>query len=266
MNYTLFVDESGDQGLRKVRSKLRSHGASEYLTLGAVLVPDFLLESYRDELRKVSTLIGEKPLHCVDLKHFEVCAFCREVCRLKVCFFGVVSQKSTLGDYKGKIEGDRQAQSYYNKCSHYLLEMVGGFVEQSHSRVDEIAIIFEEKNHDYDRLRNYISTVRAKPMNERAKLLQNIDPAKIVSMKKSEEPLLAIADLVAHGLLQAFSAGPKNYGFPEQRYLRELKHKFWSDPGSGQIADYGINFIKKYEMTMDENEKRFCEKFYVRHE
>ncbi|WP_131802562.1 hypothetical protein [Yoonia litorea] len=103
-------------------------GASSYLTMGAVLVPSINLPKIRKDLELMRGKIDAKELHCTDLSHGQV-AFCaREVKKLRMLAFGVISKKSTIGDYRKSIEGEKQAQDYYNKCAQYLFELVGAYV------------------------------------------------------------------------------------------------------------------------------------------
>ena len=48
-NYTLYIDESGEAGINKVRSDL-SPGASPYMTLGGCLVANSDAEKIRNKL------------------------------------------------------------------------------------------------------------------------------------------------------------------------------------------------------------------------
>lgn len=260
--YTLFIDESGDQGLEVVRNEINKYGASPYLCFGGVLVPNKNLDSVREVLRCISIELKNKELHCVDLNHFETSYFARTICKQQILLFGVISKKSTLGGYKELIEGKNQAADYYNKCSQYLLERVGHFMSEKRIESDKVSIVFEEKNHDYQRLRNFIGTVRKSPHDSRANYLQRIDPLSIRSETKAKEILLSIADLVAFSLRQSVDASSKNFGVPEQRYFRELKEKFWLS-SDGSIANYGLKYIKgPISIGLKDKDLKFALKMY----
>lgn len=217
----------------------------------------------RTELQLVSNKFGGKPLHCADLNHFQVSYFARNIQSQKVLLFGVLSKKETLEEYREKIIGRYQADDYYNKCTHYLLELVGQFMSENDYTSDQLTIIFEKKNHDYQRMRNYLSTIRRSPVDGRAKYLQRIDPISIQAVEKKNETLLSIADLTAFSLRQSFDGSAKNFGIPEQRYLRELKPKFFKDQSSGKVANVGIKFVKgPFNMSLKGENFAFAMKFY----
>ena len=242
--YTLYVDESGDQDLERFRDVGRSHGSDPYLVFGAALVPNNLKADFRKKLADIQRTIGAKELHCADLSHLKVSYLSNSVKNMRVLLFGAVSKKKTVGTYKEKISGKKQAEDYYNKCVHYLLERVGEFMSENGIEPSHLSIVFEKKRHNYERLRSYIRTIQARPVDARARFLQRIDSLSITAQGKADEPLLALADVTAYSLYQCFNETLTNYGLPEQRYFREIKSKFWSDPETGVVANKGIKFIK----------------------
>jgi len=140
--YTLLIDESGDQGLERVMTHEQPFGASSYLTMGAVLVPTTLLPSVREQLDGVRSKLGVTQLHCTDMNHLNVAYLAKTMSRLRILAFGVISKKSTLGDYRKMIEGKKQAQDYYNKCSQYLFELVAMFCSEHGLGSADIEILF----------------------------------------------------------------------------------------------------------------------------
>lgn len=262
-HYTLFVDESGDQDLDKFRTDKRQNGSDPYLVFGAALVPTRSLGVFRNELKDVLERIDSKSLHCIDLLHLKRAYFARRVAGMRVLLFGVVSKKETVGDYRQKIEGKNSRQDYYNKCAIYLLERVGHFMSVHDYSSDQLSVIFEKKNHDYQRLRNFVSTVRRTPIDDRAKYLSAIDPLGITAVAKKDEILLSLADLAAFSLYQSVSQTKSNFFLPEQRYLIELKEKFWRNPETNQVANHGIKYIKgPYAMGLQNDALSLARKFY----
>ena len=235
--FTLYIDESGEAGIGKIRTA-KSGGASPYMTLGAVLIPNESRKRAVETLDKLKGEIGKKRLHCAELKHYQLIHFARTVAARKLRFFGVISRKGTLGKYKTEIADD--STMYYNKCAQYLLERVGWFMETRKVPRDNVDIVFEKANIDYSKMRNLIRTCQRNPRHKNTKRLQNIDADRIVVRKKSEEPLLQIADLVAHSLYKCVDKSNKNYGIPEPRYVRELASRFFGDPDSAKVVGAGL--------------------------
>lgn len=208
--------------------------------------------------------MDRKSLHCCEMNHHQVAYFSRVVGQqphLKL--FAFVSKKETLGSYKSKISGDHQAQFYYNKCAQLLLEQVGSFLREKKILKDQLSIVFEERSgHDYDRLRTYLKKIIANPIDNRSIPLAQIDPLSITSMSKNNDPLLSFADLTAHAVYQAVNFTSTNYGLADQRYLRELSNKFYCNPETKCIGDFGLKMMKWREMGLDEISYRYFSKLH----
>jgi hypothetical protein len=235
--YTLFIDESGDAGIGQTRSK-ENGGASPYMTLGAVLIENSLLEDLRQAINNLHITFNKPELHCKNLRHFQKLHFAKLFAKMPLVSFGTISLKETLGWYKDKIDAD--SKLYYNKCAQLLLECVGEHLALAKIKPNELDIIFEEGNFAYEKLRNLIKTCQRSPIRERVKLLKNIDANKITAKKKSEEPLLQLSDLVAHSLYKCVDKSNGCYHITEPRYLIEISNTFYHDINTGQIIGKGI--------------------------
>lgn len=263
---TLLIDESGDQGLDRVMTHENPFGASSYLTMGAALVPTSHLPMYRETLEAIRTKLEVRALHCTDMSHAQVSYLAKEVSNLRMITFGVISKKSTLGDYQDTLKGENQAQDYYNKCSQYLFELVASYASTKNLDASNIDIIFEEKRgHDYRRLGRYLTAIANRPMNSRAAKLAHLIPFQIGHKTKLDEPALSVSDAVAYALHKAFCSENNKLNLTEQRYLRELKSKFHRCPDTGQIANFGVKFIKgPVDMGLQGADGDFAMKFYAK--
>ena len=268
MEYSLYVDESGDLGIDKVRSGACASGASPFLTLGAILLPWNLEKDFEDFLNDMKSEIGSD-LHCKKLNHFDKAFFARrltEFARLRegIVLFGVISKKETLEkSYKGVIrESKKPDQRYYNKCIQFLLQMLGAYSAKNKICRDDIRIILETRGkHDYEKLRNYTRAIINNPKYESAKSLRGINPDFITNKTKAEEIKLAAADLIAHSLFSSVDSKKYNYSIPEERYLRELLPIFNQDPHSKDLGCYGIEYITGIRnMGFSGRQKKFAEK------
>jgi hypothetical protein len=171
-----------------------------------------------------------------------------------------------MGDFKEKISGKGQDQKYYNKCVSYFLERVGHFMLLNDIKGSDVQIIFEEREgHDYGKLRNYLHTIKRTPHDARLGFyLGPIKPDMIDCSPKAENDLLCFPDLVAFSVAAALNASAANFGVPEQRYLRELKNKFFCDQESNAIGEFGLKIFKRHELTLDSATSTFIEKWHVR--
>ncbi len=262
-HYTLFVDESGDQDLAKFRTKERQFGSDPFLVFGGVLVPTSFVPKYRQLLTEIMESLDVKALHCTDLSHLKRAYFAREAAKMRILLFGVISKKETIGEYQSQIEGVKVKEDYYNKCAGYLLERVAHFMTLHGYTSDQLSIVFERKNHDYERMRNFIRAIQKTPYDDRAKHLGRIDTLGITAEWKKDELLLSLADLTAFSIYQSVTATRSNFLIPEQRYLRELKSRFWKSEKDGQIANFGLKYIKgPFAMNLEGETLKFAMKFY----
>lgn len=243
MSYTFYIDESGDAGIKKIRTG-NAGGASPYMTMGGVLIPDSLsqgLEKNLDELKASISLRTD--LHCKSLTHEQKVRFSQFLGQQNVTCFGVISLKSTLGSY------NNNSGYYYNKCAQYLLERLGIYLEtQNNISPNEVKIIFEHGNYEYQKLKGLIATCQRNPIHPNTAYLKNIDVNLISSEVKDEKPLLQLADLVAHALYKTVDGGTRNV--TEQRYLKEIKSSFYSQ--DGKIIGKGLYPVHSiYELKLE---------------
>jgi hypothetical protein len=235
--YKLLIDESGEAGISKIRSSL-SGGASPYMTLGAAIVPADQCEYLLEQLTFIASQVDKDFLHCSELKHAQKVFYARSASKFKMRLFGVISKKETLGTYKQDISND--SKMYYNKCAQYLLERVGMFMEERQIDKGDLEIIFEEANCDYEKLKNLIRTCQRNPLHTNSAKLKFIDVDNFLIKSKKDEPLLQIADLVAHSLYKCIDKQPKNFHIPEPRYLQELSSRFFGNSSNNKVVNYGI--------------------------
>ncbi|WP_425041167.1 DUF3800 domain-containing protein [Primorskyibacter sp. S187A] len=240
MKFRVFVDESGQTGITKVRSK-NSPGASPYFVMGAVVCEPTsevhlanAIAQFKKEIRKKSWK------HASDLGHFEKVLLARELSRLPIRYFATISLKETLGEYKEDIDND--PHKYYNKCLKYLLEQIFGYLGPRLTSCNDVDVILEERNHDYDAMYRYLEKVKRNPLHPNSIALSKMNPFAISVMKKGEAPGLEVADFVAHAVFQCANASASNYGIPEPRYFREMVSRFAGDK-SGRVLGVGVKCI-----------------------
>lgn len=220
------------------------------MTLGAVIIPDDDRNVLEDKLAEVTERIGKKDLHCSNLSHFQKLFFAREIIKCNLRFFGVISHKATLGVYRHRISTDDK--KYYNKCVQYLLERVGWFLEARSINKRDVSIVFEKSNCDYEMMRRFLERVQSNPHHEMTKKLQNVDVSAINPKTKAEEPLLKIADLVAHSLFKCVDKHKDNYDIPEARYLKELAPRFFGHPDDEKVLGAGLYCVHSpWEAKLD---------------
>lgn len=240
-DFTLFVDESGEAGISKIRKRDQG-GASPYMVMGAVLVPKKSMDVLLCKVASVQSDLGKTgPLHCSGLKHYQILHFARSMIDADIRLFGIISKKSTLGQYKKAIGED--SKKYYNKCAQYLLERVGWYMETRGYEPHQLEIIFEKGNVDYKGLANLIRRCQDTPRNSAVRRLRAISADRISAMAKKEHPALWVADLVAHAIYKCVDKNAGNFDIPEPRYLRELAPRFFGDPKTNAVLGAGLHCV-----------------------
>jgi len=240
MKCSVFIDESGDAGISKVRID-GQRGSSPYFVLAAAVIPNTDLVGAKQILDAVETRIPKKWAHATDLNHPQKVFFAREASKLRVRYFSVISRKSTLGVYADEIR--RDPDLYYNKCTHYLLECVGKYLSSFSTPTDEPDVVFENRNHDFDRLIRFIGAIKSNPHHENARYLRVFNPFGFIKREKREEALLKYADLAAFSTYQCVNKIEANFDIPETRYLREIAVRFGCD-AKGAVLGSGIKCIQ----------------------
>lgn len=235
MKYTLFVDESGDEGIDK-----NNNLQSKHFFLGAFIIREQYIGEITKRLDACELKIG-KEIHFNRLKHEQKVSCMHDLSRLPIRCFGLISDKSGLdrGGYRQQIVG--QKGFFYNKNVHYLLEKVGLFCRQQEIELGDV--IFDQiRNKNYGQLRRYLSTIKDTPMHKNASFLEAISPAHIVARSTKEQPLLKVADCISNALFRA--CVPDKYGYTETRYIDLIKHLFFCDE-EGVIANTGIQSVPR---------------------
>jgi hypothetical protein len=239
MKCFVYVDESGDLGIRKVRTDA-SIGASPYFVLAAAVMPSATRIVAKKLLEDVERDIPKAWKHATDLNHMQTVYFCRRAAELNLRFFAVISHKATLAEYANEIDWD--PHKFYNKCSHYLLECVGKYMAINDFTSEYPDVVFEDRNHNFDTLIRYVQKIKDTPFHTKATYMRHFNPMAFVTRAKHEEPLLKFADLAAHAVYQCVNKIEKNFGITEPRYIEELSGRFGCDE-KGLVLDTGLKCI-----------------------
>lgn len=238
--YTLYVDESGDSATSNIRT-VNSSGASPYMVLGAALVHTNNVSDILERLSKIQKTIGKDRLHCSELTHFQKRYFARGIADCKTKLFAVISHKETLDDYQERIGSD--TWKYYHKCLQYLLEIFGKFLAQHKIQATEVKIVVEQSNSfKLSKFQTYIQKCQNQPIYPETKYLNNLEVKNIFEKPKNQEPLLQLADLVAHSLYQCVNERKGSYGIKETTYLNDIRSRFHCSDDNA-ICGYGIKTI-----------------------
>lgn len=218
-SYYFFVDESGHVTQQAGISD--ATGPSRYLSMGGFLLSMSQLEAVDKKLDAIREQFKKKKnLHATELSHVQKIHFARELKEINPILFGVVSDKKTLRGFKSKSDGD--PQDYYNRTALYLLSLLGRYMRSNKLSGSDVEIIFEHREHDYQRLRNYLKAVQRKPSGDEVDGIQEINSNLVRSEGKNDRHQFAVPDLLAHSIFSAFDRNRNNFAITECRYLAEL--------------------------------------------
>lgn len=244
MTGILLIDESGDTGIARLREG-EAPGSSPYFVMGAALLQPAGLIRARQVVQNAANDFGKTKIwkHATDLPHMQKVHLSKELAKLPARYFALISHKPTLGEYASEISMD--PHMFYNKCSKYLLELVGKYL----SYFPELAqpqVVFEKRNHDYDKLIRYIAKVKGDPIYPQSEYLKYINPFGIVSKSKNDEISLRVPDMISHAVYTCITKGRESFSHTEPRYVSELSARFAADR-TGRVIGAGIKLIHSLE-------------------
>ncbi len=254
MTYTLYIDESGEEGITRIRSANTS-GASPWLSFGACLINDNNYENIEATIQELEREFGiTAGLHFRNLPHKQKVYACKKLSEIDAVFFGTISNKTSArrGDYLEYIE--EESWKYYNKNVQYLFELVGKYFRENNIGTDEHTIIFENKRGvRYNEMKNLMRAINRRPIRKSLEEIQPININSITSKEKHEENLLKVADAVAHSIFQCCENN--NFGITETRYLYEMRNRFPSCR-ERKVLNNGIkaiNYVADLRISMEDN-------------
>ena len=250
--YTFFIDESGDSGIKKLRSESEG-GASPYMTLGGVLVRNSDATLLIKHLSNITDELQVPSLHCANMSHHRKVTYIKRMVGQPILCLGVISYKPTLGEYKDEI--GNEYWRYYHKCAQYLLERLGLFIKYKNISKENVKIVFEASNHlKLESFKKFIAKCQQNPKKSITACLKCLEASNIVTATKDENQLLQLADLVAHVQYQCVNKSKANYGITECRYLFEMRSLFLASPKTNKILDIGIvpaHYMHKWDLDDD---------------
>lgn len=162
-SYVLFVDEAGDDGLRRVRP-IDANGASEWLCIGALLIRADNESAVVDWVREIRSDISATQgpgLHFKKLSPTKRLRACQLLANKPIVGFVVCSNKKNMRGWtnpRAAIQGGRQW--FYNYCVRLLMERVTAFCakdsQKKYGGPRVVKVVFSERGgHNYGQTKAY---------------------------------------------------------------------------------------------------------------
>lgn len=254
-SFVAYIDESGDDGLKKFR-QLGQGGATHWLVISACVYKythDLEAVRWRDTIKELMPNKKKRDIHFADMKHAEKVATCQKLAELPIHIVNVLSNKTTIQEGIYTVKN----QLYWYVTRH-VIERISWLCRDLRPHVPEgngaVKIIFSKRGSmDYREFQSYLDTLKSQESNIHWPI---IDIEAIDAQDHSRWAGLQLADCVA----SAFSAAiePDRYGNCEMRYAEILKPKVYSRKGNH--LSYGAKLLPSHEsMNLNEQQIKFIE-------
>jgi Protein of unknown function (DUF3800) len=252
VKYIAYIDESGDDGLMRVRP-IDLVGASEWFVLSAVVVP---VESNREAVwvEKILSDLGlhqRHDLHFQPLDDHHRLSVCKALASLPIRCFAVVSNKRNMRRYRNpkaeKVSYSAGRTWFYWWMTRLLLERVTDYCERrslhEYGKPNLVRIEFARRSKDflYAHCQGYLFWLR---MQSKADVLylkegdlkwSTVDPINEIRVfYPIERAGLQLADVVAGAFFQAVTGKPE--------FAMALEHRMAFN-AAGDVFGYGLKLM-----------------------
>lgn len=247
--FVVYIDESGDEGLRP------GTGATEWFVLSAVITrreSDLETVNLVDDVREQLGRPAHKPLHFRKLKHDERLLLIDSIVGRDVFAISVVVHKPSLAN--PRIFRERNRLYFYS--ARLLLERASWFCRDNQRQDDagdgSAEIVFSKRNDlRYDELQGYMRRLRAQAdgggLDWRV-----LNPEQISAHSHGRRKGLQIVDAVASGTM--FAVRSAQEGQRTHEYVCRLKPVFYSQ--QGRYLGYGLKFFPRETAFLVEADER----------
>ncbi|SFD19348.1 DUF3800 domain-containing protein [Tropicimonas isoalkanivorans] len=247
--YVLYVDEAGDDGLKRVKP-IDKNGGSEWLCIGGLLIrakfEHQTVEWVKDMRADINAVQGPA-LHYRDLSPTKRARACELLARYPCRLFAVASNKKNMRGYNNSRAAKRGGkQWYYNYCVRLLMERVTDFcLLDSIERFGSpryVRVVFSLRGgHSYGQTKAYWQLLKAQAaggstfLNKREIAHQVLRFGLVEYVPHYSVAGLQLADVVASSIYQAADAlGPKWAVEPAKALEPRMGRE------ANVVADYGL--------------------------
>lgn len=262
--FIAYVDESGDDGLKRVRPT-HPEGSSEWLVLSAVVVRrgnEGAVGRWQKEMREGLKLTQRPDIHYRDLSPPKREYVCKQLATKDVRLFVVMSHKVNMVGYRNPRVRREGKSFFYWWLTRLLFERVTAFCAKKSAQIygepRPIKIMFSQRGGmDYSQLASYweVLQLREKPVLSADNLRwEVIDTHHVHAVHHKGEAGLQLADIVAGAFFQAVTidgqrmCDPKFACLLEPRMYRGAK---------GRILGMGVKYMPQLpKMNLRDEQKQ----------
>ncbi len=275
-DYIAYIDESGDDGLRRVKP-LDRNGASEWLVLSAVVIA---ATREKETVTWVKGIISQmrhhqrKGLHFKHLNAAKKRKVCTELAGLPVRCFVVASNKKNMRGYRNPFAEIIPSQNwFYCWLTRLLLERVTHFVEQRSNKdfglVRKLKVEYSNRGGlSYAQMSAYYDWLRMKssgknlylPLGDLSWSVMHRDLLEVHNHQ--DRAGLQLADIVAGAFFKACDVFDTGNCDPVFAKLLEPKMARYPDTSDGQISGYGVKLMPNWRKAQLRNDQQEVFRFY----
>lgn len=263
-DYVLFIDESGDDGLKRV-APIDVNGSSEWLCIGGLLIrgeaEGELVEWVKDFRQDIQSTQGPV-LHFRDLSPKKRLRVCQLLAAKRVRAFVVCSNKKNMRGYNNERAAARGGkQWFYNYCVRLLMERA---TELCHADSLErtgspkfVKVVFSSRGgHSYGQTKAYWEVLKMQAagnttyLNRRQIRHEVLRFGLVEYLPHYQHAGLQLADIVASAFYQAVDARSARWDVEPAHALAPIIYK-----PSGSAVDEGVVLqpsVRKAALTLDQ--------------
>lgn len=245
-DYVLFIDEAGDDGLKRVMP-IDNNGSSEWLVISGLMVraeDEVSCRKWLDSIRLDINAIQSGTLHFRKLSASKRLRAAEMLADLPVKIFTVCSNKRNMRNY----HNSRAAQSggkqwFYNWIVRILMERATAYCLDNSvrrlGRIGKLKVLFSARGgHSYGQTKAYWELLRAqgKPLLNRNRIRFEVLSYRLVDyVPHYLHAGLQLADLSASAFYQAIDTNSRKWSTESAKVLAPIVAK-----SQGKFADVGI--------------------------
>ena len=259
-SFNVYIDESGDDGLRKFRVPGGNGGASHWLVIGACIVRssrDLELVGVRDQVKKECKPNSKgRSIHFVDFSHNQKRRAAQIIAQAPIRITSVICLKNT--ENAGVF---REKNQLYFYVTRFLIERISWLCRDFRSIVKEgdgrAKITFSRRGGlSYQAFRDYLTRLR--DTSDTTVHWPVIDIDAIEAKDHSTNAGLQLADCCTSSIAASIEKDP--YGNVEGSYLEELASRIYSR--NGKYLSYGLKFLPNLdEIELDKGQAQIFGRF-----
>jgi len=244
--FIAYIDESGDDGLRKYREPGSHGGASKWLVISALVIrlqKDLESVSWRDSITAKMPEKRKRNLHFAELNHGQKLLTAKHLAEFPVRGISVLSHKPTIQD--GVYTEKNQLYFY---VARYLIERISWLCRDYRPKAPEgdgrVKIVFSRRGGmQYGDFRDYMMRLRGNIDEDIRIHWPVIDIEGIAAQDHSMRAGLQLADSLASSV--AYGIEPDRYGNCESRYVEILKPIIYQRRHN--YLSYGMKFVSQIQ-------------------